>query len=273
MAPQLRKTGLAVLGDIPWGTHCCHFYQTKADLLETLVPYFKVGLESKEFCLWIAYPPLTEAEARRSLRRAVPHSDQYLADGSIEIVPARKWLLDGGAFSPTRAIRRWNDKLEQASARGYAGMRVNGNTAWLRRKELKRFWAFEQALTKSFARKAVIILCSYLVPKWGAADVLDVARTHGFAIARRYGKWDVLEWRTPSGSPDRYETLTPREREVLLLAVEGFSNPEVARRLSISGRTVESHRANLMRKLGLRNQTELVRYALRRGLVSAESRA
>jgi DNA-binding NarL/FixJ family response regulator len=59
---------------------------------------------------------------------------------------------------------------------------------------------------------------------------------------------------------------------VLLLAAEGFSNPEIAHRLSISVRTAESHRANLMRKLGLRNQTELVRYPLGRGLVTAESR-
>jgi DNA-binding CsgD family transcriptional regulator len=271
MTPQLRKTGLGVLRDMPWGTHCCHFYQTQKDLLETLIPYFKAGLEGKEFCLWIVDQPLTEPQARRSLRRAVPHSDQYVANGNIEIVSAQKWFFDGSAFSLKQALRRLKQRLEQASARGYAGMRVAGNPAWLRRKDWKRFGAFEQALTKSFARKAVIILCSYFVRKWGAADVFDVARTHGFAIARRHGKWEVLERRTPSVSSDRYETLTTREREVLLLAAEGFSNPEIARRLSISARTAESHRANLMRKLGLRNQTGLVRYALGQGLVAAEA--
>jgi len=150
-------------------------------------------------------------------------------------------------------------------------MRVAGNPAWLRRKDWKRFGAYERALTKSFARKAVIILCSYFVPTWGAADVFDVARAHGFAIARRHGKWEILERRTPSASSGRYETLTRREREVLVLAADGFSNPEIAHRLSISARTAESHRANLMRKLGLRNQTGLVRYALGRGLLAAET--
>jgi DNA-binding CsgD family transcriptional regulator len=270
-APQLRKTGLGVLRDMPWGTHCCHFYQTQKDLRETLIPYFRAGLEGKEFCLWIVDQPLTEFQARRLLRRAIPHCDQYLADGSMEIVSAQRWHFDRGAFSPKRALRRWNQKLEQASARGYAGMRVAGNPAWLRRKDWKRFGAYERALTKSFARKAVIILCSYFVPTWGAADVFDVARTHGFAIARRHGKWEILERRTPSASSGRYETLTTREREVLVLAADGFSNPEIAHRLSISARTAESHRANLMRKLGLRNQTGLVRYALGRGLVAAET--
>jgi two-component system response regulator NreC len=66
---------------------------------------------------------------------------------------------------------------------------------------------------------------------------------------------------------DKYETLTTREREVLHLAAEGYSNPEVAERLSISPYTAMTHRANLMRKLGLHSQTDLVRYALQRGII------
>ena len=69
---------------------------------------------------------------------------------------------------------------------------------------------------------------------------------------------------------DSYETLTTREREVLQLAAQGLSNPEIASRLGVSPRTVESHRANLMAKLNLHNQTELVRYALRRAILPPE---
>jgi len=75
------------------------------------------------------------------------------------------------------------------------------------------------------------------------------------------------------GGVDPYDTLTPREREVLHLVAEGLTSGEIAGRLFISPRTAESHRANLMRKLGLRNQTELVRYALRRGLLALEHRS
>lgn len=72
-------------------------------------------------------------------------------------------------------------------------------------------------------------------------------------------------------SLDLYETLTSREREVLHLAAEGRSNAEIATRLGISPRTAETHRANLMQKLGLQSQTDLVRYALRRGIVSLDT--
>ena len=53
MEEELRKTGIDILGDVPWGTHFCQFYQTKEDLIDILVPYFKAGLENNEFCLWV----------------------------------------------------------------------------------------------------------------------------------------------------------------------------------------------------------------------------
>lgn len=73
------------------------------------------------------------------------------------------------------------------------------------------------------------------------------------------------------GAPlDPYEMLTSREREVLYLAAQGCNASEIAARLSISARTAETHRANLMRKLDLHSQTELIRYALRRGIIPME---
>ena len=69
---------------------------------------------------------------------------------------------------------------------------------------------------------------------------------------------------------DPYLTLTPREREVLHLAVEGSTAAQIARRLSISPRTVEVHRGNLMRKLGLKNIEQLVTFARSRGLIGSD---
>jgi two-component system, NarL family, response regulator NreC len=78
---------------------------------------------------------------------------------------------------------------------------------------------------------------------------------------------DAYIEQTKAGPFDPHETLTAREREVLQLAAEGKTSTEIAERLHISHRTVENHRAHLMQKLGLQNQTELVRYALDRGML------
>jgi two-component system, NarL family, response regulator NreC len=70
---------------------------------------------------------------------------------------------------------------------------------------------------------------------------------------------------------DPYETLTPREREILHLIVEGNTSPQIAKRLVLSPRTVELHRSRIMKKLNLRNQTDIFRYALERGILSIDS--
>jgi DNA-binding NarL/FixJ family response regulator len=69
---------------------------------------------------------------------------------------------------------------------------------------------------------------------------------------------------------DPLENLTRREKEVLHFVAEGYSSAEIAARLHLSPRTVEQHRAHLMRKLHFRNQTELICFALRRGIISLE---
>jgi two-component system response regulator NreC len=69
---------------------------------------------------------------------------------------------------------------------------------------------------------------------------------------------------------DLPELLTAREREVFQLAAEGYTTAQMAEMLSISQRTAQTHRTNLMQKLGLHTQTELVRYAVRHGVIAPE---
>lgn len=76
----------------------------------------------------------------------------------------------------------------------------------------------------------------------------------------------VREWMADeSAGPS--EPLTPREQEVLKLIAEAYTNKQIGEILHLSEKTVESHRANLLRKLGMRDRVELVRYAIRRGLI------
>jgi DNA-binding NarL/FixJ family response regulator len=78
---------------------------------------------------------------------------------------------------------------------------------------------------------------------------------------------DTYLERAKTGPVDPYDTLTAREREILQMTAESQSSAEVGRRLFISPRTVEIHRQNAMRKLGLRNQSELIRYSLKKGIL------
>jgi DNA-binding NarL/FixJ family response regulator len=112
----------------------------------------------------------------------------------------------------------------------------------------------------------------YVVKDAGASDLLAAVR-HA-AAGERFLSAPLSESaiqayarRVEAASKDPYETLSGREREVLQLAARGRTNQEIALQLTISRRTAETHRANLMRKLGLKGEKDLIRYAVRRGIV------
>jgi len=69
---------------------------------------------------------------------------------------------------------------------------------------------------------------------------------------------------------DAYETLTAREREIFQMTVEGLTSQEIGEKLMISPRTVEIHRSNLTAKLGIKNQSDLIRLAIKRGIISMD---
>lgn len=90
---------------------------------------------------------------------------------------------------------------------------------------------------------------------------------------RRFLSATLSEWAInalvakPADDADPLQSLTQRERMVVQLAAEGHTNGEIAEKLFISPRTAETHRTNLLRKLGLQTQTDLVRFAIRKGLI------
>jgi two-component system response regulator NreC len=113
--------------------------------------------------------------------------------------------------------------------------------------------------------------CGYVLKESNINDL--VKAIHEVAAGRHYlgsplSELAVVAYKEKikGASFDLYNTLTTREREVLQLVVDGFTAAEIAAKLFISRRTVESHRASLMQKLSLNSRADLMEYALKRGL-------
>lgn len=113
---------------------------------------------------------------------------------------------------------------------------------------------------------------AYVLKESGIEELVEAIRKAAAGVrylSRSISEHDLgnyLQIAEPTAK-DSYESLTPRERQVVQLTVEGHSAAEIARRLFISRRTVETHRANIMRKLGVRNQRELTRYVVKRDVL------
>ena len=115
----------------------------------------------------------------------------------------------------------------------------------------------------------------YVLKRAAAQDLVQAVRAaakgEAFlypSIARKVVE-DYLRRVETGEERERYDGLTTREKEILTLIAQGLSNQQIAEKLFISIKTVQTHRAHILEKLGLHDRTELVRYAIRKGLIEA----
>jgi PAS domain S-box-containing protein len=188
-----RKSGIKVIGDVPWGTHFCQFYRTKEDLIDILVPYFKTGLENNEFCMWITSTPLEVKEAKAALGEVVKDLEERISKGQIEILDYSEWYIRSGEFHSDEVLKGWVEKERKAIQRGFDGLRLSGNTFWLERNGWTGFTEYEAEINSVIGQHKMIALCSYSLDKCNASEVLDVVDNHQFALARREGRWNILQ--------------------------------------------------------------------------------
>jgi two-component sensor histidine kinase len=194
MQNNLAQSGISCVGEVPWGTHFCQFYDNSEDLIETLIPFFKAGLDNGESCLWVTSEPFTVTDATDALRAAVPDLDRRMTCGQIELIDRRDWYTPYGRFDAEDVMRGWVQKKAELDARGFDGLRVTGDTFWLDgTDQFSDFTDYEARINQTFKEHRIVCLCSYCVGQIKASGVLDVVRSHEFAVARRDGEWEVIE--------------------------------------------------------------------------------
>ncbi len=188
-----RNSGIALVGDLPWGSHFCQFYRTKRDLLDVLVPYFRAGLEGNEHCVWVTSDFVTDKDALRALKREVPGFSEYLAEKQLEIFPYTDWYLKGGKFDLRRTLDMWMRKHDEALSRGYEGLRVSGNPYWIdNRKDWDDFACYEAEINNVIGGTKLLVLCTYSLTKCGVVEIMDVVKNHEFALAMNRGTWQIV---------------------------------------------------------------------------------
>ena len=190
---QLRQTGIGAVGDVPWGTHFFLFHETKEDLIDANIPYFQAGLETQELCTWVIADPLTEEEVRYCLKHAIPGFENHFERGNIEIVRGKEWYMNGDDLDLEKVTSGWKQKTDRALNSGYAGFRLSADTAWLDKRDWKAFCDYEKEVNDSIVDAPMLALCTYPLPGSAAAEILDVTRTHQFALARRNNEWEMIE--------------------------------------------------------------------------------
>jgi DNA-binding CsgD family transcriptional regulator len=268
--PAARHTGLEVLGDVPWGTHLCLFYETAKDLLEILLPFFRAGLSLNEHCIWILSrnDPFTKEQAWIAMERFLKRKRQFLR-GQVDILSYDQFFVDGKSLKIDYAADRLEACLRQVLASGKEGIRLGIGSAWLlnspgQEVEGIDLHVFEHTLERQIARQPILALCNFPIKKTTAANLLDAAHAHHFALTRQKGSWKSIQ---VASAYSRQQKLTERELEALSLTAKGMSAREAAETMHVSKRTVDAHIQNSVTKLGAANKTQAVALALLRHVI------
>jgi len=230
---QLRKTGINLIGDMPWGKHLCQFYRTKRDLIDILVPYFKTGLENNEFCMWVTSEHLNVEDAIRALKRKVKNLDDYIKKGQLEILDYSRWYTGSGLFQPDRVLKGWVMKERQALERGFDGLRITGNTFWLEKGNWRDFTDYEAVANSLIGKYRMLAICAYCLDKCTASEIIEIVSNHQFALVKQDGRWRRIE----SAEHKRAES------EIAKLAKFPDENPNPVLRISREGTVLYSNRA------------------------------
>ncbi|MRR35061.1 PAS domain S-box protein, partial [bacterium] len=235
----LRKSGIVILGDIPWGSNICQFYSTRDDLSEILVPYVLAGLENNEYCIWVTSEPLTDLDAEECLRKASPHFDRYMSEGRIEIIPHTGCYLDDGRFNPEKAFHNWMEMIDRAIKKGGAGIRATANTSWIRQDEWESFIEYKQNVDRVIGSLPMIAICSYSLDRCSPEGTIDMICNHQLSMAKREGSWALIENSRGKHisdalreSEDRYRSLVESSPDGIIVHREGkllYANPMALR--------------------------------------------
>ena len=183
---------LPTIGSLPWGTHVCHFYVRREELVSALVPWFAAGLNNRERCLWVTADPLPADSARAELLRAVPDLDERIARGDIVIRDFDGWYTAGERPRGEAVVGRWLEAERRALADGYAGLRISGNVSFLTEEMRGTFLGYERAVTEAFRGRRILALCSFPLLRCPGADLFDVTQAHPCTLDLRNGAWELV---------------------------------------------------------------------------------
>ncbi len=215
-----RMTGIDAIGKLAWGSHVCQLYQTKEDLIDILVPFFKTGLQNNEFCIWITSIPLQLDEARTALAKEVENLDNYATTGQMEIMDDNEWYTKMGKFDGNHTLMSWIDKEKWALDNGFDGIRFTGNMFWLERRDWKNFMNYEAALDSLITGHRILALCTYATDKCGSSELVDVVSNHRLVLVHREEKWELIR--------------NARRAQVSTLRSNGLRQPGFVRELGLS---------------------------------------
>jgi len=250
--------------------HICHLYYDDSECYEIAANFLIHGIKCNDKCVYISDRPAPS----ELVARLKGHGITEFNNGNGKMF--EEILINYPVKESKKAeafITNIQDKIDEVLRKGHKPLRIlmiySNNFYFLTNSE--RLWK-RAYLNKMCLEKPIILMNQFQVDRIGSKDILSIFKTHPTIVERNnvyksplYVKPETII-KGFENELGKYKALSTKEKKVLGLIINGLSNSGIAIELSISVKTVETHRANIMKKLGIHNLVDLVKFSMRNGI-------
>ena len=249
----------------------CHLYDNDSECYEIAANYFIHGIMSGNPCVYISDRHAPQELVKRLEGHGISHH------GNPKVRAFEELLIDDHLKEPRRAdeiiafIEKGLDKVIKKSRKPVRVLMVLNRDPFIFLSNSERLW-MKAYLNKICLEKPVIMMSQFNIDRISSKELLSIFKTHPTIVEKNlvfksplYMKPDMII-REGDTELDKFRMLSGKEKKILSLITNGLSNSAIAQELSISIKTVETHRANIMKKLEIHNLVDLVKFSMRNGM-------
>lgn len=249
----------------------CHLYENDSECYEIAANYFVHGIKAGSPCVYISDRRAPE----ELLKRIEGHG--VARHGSPNGRPFEELLIGSHSKKPRRAddiialIEKGLDRVIGEGKNTVRALMVLNGDPFFFLTDSERL-LMKAHLNRICLEKPVVMMNQYSIERISSKELLSIFKTHPTIVERNLvfksplytDPGEIL--REGQSELDKFKMLSRKEKKILGLITSGFSNSAIAKELSISIKTVETHRANIMKKLGIHNLVDLVKFSMRNGM-------
>ncbi len=266
----MENSVFTYLNSLSGHEHICHLYYDVSECYEIATNFFVHGIKHKNKCVYISDRPAPSDLLNRLKGYGVSKFNNSNGEIFEEI------LLRNPVKNSKKAeafITNIQNKIDGVLRKGHQPLRIlmihSDNFYFLTNSKRLRTRA---CLNKMCLEKPIILMNQYQVDRISSKDILSILKTHPTIVESNnvyksplYVKPETIIQGLEK-EEEKFKVLSGKEKKVLGLIVNGLSNSGIANELLISVKTVETHRANIMKKLEVHNLVDLVKFSMRNGI-------
>lgn len=249
----------------------CHLYENDTECYEVAANYFIHGIKSGSPCVYVS----DRHAPRELLMRLEGHG--LIPHGNPKGRPFEELLIKDRSKEQQKAddviglIEKGLEKLVKKAKKTVRVLMVLDRDPFFFLTSSERLWIKAQ-LNKLCLMMPVTMMVQYNIERISSKELLSIFRTHPMIVEKNvvfrspiYTEPDLI-LKEGRNELDRIKSLSGKEKKILGLITDGLSNSAIAKELTISIKTVETHRANIMKKLEIHNLVDLVKFSMRNGM-------